>query len=470
MSTEIEFEELLEEHNDTDSLMAQTEKDERIALNDNVAVQENNPKKRKVHKRIRQRNLVIRKIQECIAKGMSAEEIITEMDIIDDRRDLMKWFKKAKDDNRLTAEQCESVLIFKDVYNKVTNNGKTPKYVPMHKTLFRKIPCMKFFIDEKIVAMRMGSYVKHIQTVCDFVEIYPYEILDNDTPLQKCMEVLATFAKESNKPMSNYLASFRTFLLTHSISIPKGYKTGKFVVEAQQQYPDIELTDKQFEQCLFFLDEHYPEYLKFFAIQHETFARSNALEDWTVTYEMKQMEIDGELCEYLEIPRFFEPKTQDYWTKRIFDHRVIHILQSLDKNTKLFPRGKNFDKYKRLYHDALRAMYKHIGLIPSNVTKEQDTQKGSKERYIWKNPAYTLRHSGARMWVRRSNHNPNMVATMGWNDVGILTKHYAGTTDAEFFSQQACEVCSPRKNKFDNMEFCSTSHSLLHFQREKNAS
>ena len=120
--------------------------------------------------------------------------------------------------------------------------------------------------------------------------------------------------------------------------------------------------------------------------------------------------------------------------------------------------------------NVLREMYQHIGLIPANAKEARDLETGSKEAYIWRDPAYTLRHSGARMWVRRSNHNPNMVATMGWNDVGILTKHYAGTTDAEFFSQQACEVCKPRKNKFDNLEFCSTSHALLHFQREKNAS
>ena len=182
------------------------------------------------------------------------------------------------------------------------------------------------------------------------------------------------------------------------------------------------------------------------------------------------MEVDGELCEYLEIPRFYEAKTGDYWTKRVFDHRVIHILQNIEKNTDFFPKIKYFKVYKTKYHNALREMYREIGILPKNATSIDQLKRGTKEYYIFREPAYVLRHSGARMWVRRANYNANLIATMGWNDVGILTKHYASTSDAEFFSQRVCEVCNPRKHKFDNMEFCSTSHALLHYQREKIAS
>ena len=428
----------------------------------NMRIQDLIPRK---DKRLRKRAKILFRIRYMINHGFTPKQMVEDLEPIEDYKQLRRWLYMGRDEKLYTQEQVEATLAWESI-----NDKSVKEYHRVHKLMFQQIPCIADFKEAKIKIVRVWSYMKHIQTVCDVIEKYPYQLLDSENSLTLLADALSVFNKKTGKPLSDYIASWRTFFQHHGITIPKGFRSGALQVTPPNKYPDVELTDKQFEEGLYWLDEHHPEYLKFFAVQHEIFARSSAISQWTVNYELKQMEVDGELCEYLEIPRFYEAKTGDYWTKRVFDHRVIHILQNIEKNTDFFPKIKYFKVYKTKYHNALREMYREIGILPKNATSIDQLKRGTKEYYIFREPAYVLRHSGARMWVRRANYNANLIATMGWNDVGILTKHYASTSDAEFFSQRVCEVCNPRKHKFDNMEFCSTSHALLHYQREKIAS
>lgn len=419
------------------------------------------------NRRTRKTANLMRKVRESMQKGLTAREIVDKYEKLDDVKHLKRLFKHGLDKKIWTKENIDVVLRSEFIVN-----GTIEEFYKMRPELWQRLPIMVKFKEGKKMKYRLGSYLRHIQRFCEFHGIYPHVIIEHEKPLEFFSELYTKFKNAQPDASENYLASLRSFLGYNGVMVPTGYRGGDLQVKQSMRYADVELTDKQFEECLYWLDEHYPDFLKYFAIQHEIFARSNALLRWKVNFERKQMEIDGELCEYLEIPRFFEPKTRDYWTKRVFDHRVIHILENLPQNQYLFPINMKAFKTKhlKLYYQALREMYMAIGILPKGTKVLSDLEQGSKQAYIWKEPAYALRHSGARMWNRRANYNPQMVATMGWNEVGILTKHYAGTTDSEFFSQKTCEVCSPRNHKFDNMEFCSTSHALLHYQREKNAS
>ena len=106
----------------------------------------------------------------------------------------------------------------------------------------------------------------------------------------------------------------------------------------------------------------------------------------------------------------------------------------------------------------LREYYIEIG----KIEKDTKYQKGVDGWLYLNRPIYTIRHSAAQMWMRRTAFNLELVAKMGWDDTKTLSKFYARTTVKNIMQAGTCYYCRPPQTKTAERLFCSATHALAY--------
>ena len=110
------------------------------------------------------------------------------------------------------------------------------------------------------------------------------------------------------------------------------------------------------------------------------------------------------------------------------------------------------------YAGMLREYYVEI----EKMERDQVYKKGV-EAWMYSNrPIYTIRHSAALMWMRRTGFNLELVAKMGWDDTKTLSKFYARTTVNNIMQAGNCYYCRPPSTETNEKIFCSASHALAY--------
>jgi len=149
-------------------------------------------------------------------------------------------------------------------------------------------------------------------------------------------------------------------------------------------------------------------------------------------------------------------KTKKHFDKLILNPNVLKRLTQLSKNKPIVDGDKGYKS--TTYAEMLREYYTDIGKIETNIKYK----KGQDGWMFFNRPIYSIRHSAALMWMRRTAFNLELVAKMGWDDTKTLSKFYARTTVKNIMQAGTCYYCRPPKVETDEMLFCSAVHALAY--------
>ncbi len=368
----------------------------------------------------------------------------------------------------------------------------------MSKDDFKKLDVIQKWIEKKSQSnegqgiKNLESYVGKVLITCNTLQTHPDVIIfsydDNGEPTH--LDALSKFMMDFKHAMQDdkvkylrtgkktrtngsktgiidYVRAWASLLEAHGKPIPSKYGGKHHILSRNNpstsgNYSSIQLTDKEFEFGISFCNAYGKELQALYALQHEMITRTDAIFQWTVNYEIKELELDGIQCRYAEIKNFHEQKTNSNWTKLVIDKRVLSILESLTIGKTIIPK-KDIPEMKKKYNAMLRQLYTRIGKLPSGI---DSFEHGTEQWYMQTEPSYVLRHSGSHNWLRRCGYRYDLVSKLGWEQVDTLAKYYASQSFDYLFRQNECYLCRPPTNTdTDNQYFCSLEHVLAYKNR-----
>lgn len=357
-------------------------------------------------------------------------------------------------------------LFDNDLLKATTNIGvNTPPFLYNRKA-FEQLDIIKNFIEKcKVNKKDPGRYVSPLFTMCRTISLDPRELI---TSKNVCESKFSSFdntwaSLHPNKTTERYSKALRKFIeynkdeahfdLDESVAVPGGS-------QSNGDYATVHLTDKELTFQLKYLEKHYGwEASVLVGIFHEIFPRPEAAFSWIPTIEQKWIDVDGKTYEYAET-RIYEPKQEKYYDKLILDPRVLKMIKELNPNKPLVSKESR-SQTESVLSEALREVYVKLGKMEAGEVYD----KGQPGWLYSKRPIYTQRHSSATMWVRRTNFNFSLVASMGWEDVKTLTKYYARNTTQSIMAAGVCYFCKPPSVKTDKAVFCSAPHALAYLNK-----
>lgn len=351
----------------------------------------------------------------------------------------------------------------------------------------------------------MSSIISQILTVCNTLNVSPKDLLlgfyGHDRELEKNPDaepnhlLALTYAlNDFRKHMDNktviriyegvesdedtsilsYVLAMRQLYACNDKPVPKGYGGKGHIVSGAKEnfgaYNHVQLSDKaKIRGIKFFKEKYGIEYARFFALMFEMMPRTSAMFDWVVSFQFESKHIDGILCHYAKT-RIYESKTDKWWNKTIYDPAVLELARDAPQGKPIITT-ENRNTFEKRFGVAMREFYVQEKMLPETVllsrkdSRYPKYKKTTTEFYLLTHAVYTLRHSGAHMWMRRSNYNGVLVANKGWETVDILTKAYAGMPDDYELEAGTCYYCDPPQNRdTENYVFCSPRHSLVYLQ------
>jgi hypothetical protein len=167
------------------------------------------------------------------------------------------------------------------------------------------------------------------------------------------------------------------------------------------------------------------------------------------------MEEGGRTIEYAQLS-VVESKQGVRYDKLILHPKVLEMTFDMKYGKPIVSEKKEVAEKK--YADLLRTFYISIGKIDDNTI-----YKSGNEQWIYKTrPLYTIRHSSAHMWMRRTNYNADLVASMGWEDSKTLLKYYSRVSTKSIMSAGMCQYCKPPLRDTGEYSFCSATHATAY--------
>ncbi|MCL4435799.1 MAG: hypothetical protein M1503_11570 [Thaumarchaeota archaeon] len=292
-------------------------------------------------------------------------------------------------------------------------------------TQFKKIVTGKIVKDFKINPLKFDK--PQIQR---FVELYKQQKgLDQDTVITQGVR----------RTLRSWILDARGENLTESEGIALGISGEKVNFGV---YNDVFWTDPQIDTIYDIIprvaEKHKldpVEALGLWSAGIETFARTDRLFQLETSKPAVE-DINGHQAFFF---RILETKTDRLWPKIILDKRAVEAVKALIEVRKqkrfLFidPEEsqdihKVSERKQDRYHPVFRDLNRELG-IPENY------EIGDTKGYFYRRPLYTLRHSGAHLWLRRRYKQTGVwdfayVASMGWDDISTLMRCY-GALPAE---------------------------------------
>ena len=318
------------------------------------------------------------------------------------------------------------------------------KFVKKYKVVDNWVTDMRTRSGGKpIVAWR--SYLNKLKTVCDTLNLNPYELLSIkngkqhggvESALQDFASAMQTgkiqyASTRGSKPtyddistrFFNYVMAVRNFCAVNGVSIPpriNGILSGK--KQGYGKYAHVRLSFEKIDQCVKLLGEKYGYASKeqtLFVFFYLTCARKQAGLD-VKAHTVIHHESGWVTC------RVQESKTGSMWTKYIPNDNP-HQQIFLDY-------VKKREGYKYLFGDSVEELNKTYDLLPS-IFEEIYRLAGIKEEYFYIMQVHALRHVGAHYWLNRTNYNHVIVSRIGgWKSVQTLIDCY-GQPDEDYIIQ-----------------------------------
>tara|TARA_B100000470_G_C19794424_1_gene393636 strand:+ start:1660 stop:2877 length:1218 start_codon:yes stop_codon:yes gene_type:complete len=262
--------------------------------------------------------------------------------------------------------------------------------------------------------------------------------------------------KYPNKMLDRYNRAIRKFLVFNQITLPPNSKVMPSGTESQGEYSRVRLSDQQVEDGMDWFQKNYgDDWSTLFGIHHEIFARPATMLNWIPEFEIVHADVDGKSYQY-GTTEVFEKKTAKHFDKLILNPIVLKRLSELPKNKPVIDGIK--EQTSPIYAEMLREYYTDIGKLETNTKYK----KGVDGWLFFNRPIYSIRHSAALMWMRRTAFNLELVAKMGWDDTKTLSKFYARTTVKNIMQAGTCYYCRPPIETSDEKIFCSASHALAY--------
>ena len=337
---------------------------------------------------------------------------------------------------------------------------RAPEVFNREKKEFLALPVMTKFIEKcEMAGQNHQRWTSPLFTICKWIKADPSDFI---TSFEDAEVLYSKFVQMWNKKRPketsvNYRKAMRKFLQMNSIVIPPKSKTIPSDSDARGDYANVALDDMEFTLGLrFFAEQKERKFLNLFALYHEMFPRPMTLMNWTPNHEVHYVEVDGKSYPFAKAS-VYENKQAKHYEKMILDKRVLGILEKVPKHHKLVEGDLEGCQIK--FSSLLKKFYSTIGKIDPEVKYEKGV-----DGWMYQNrPIYTLRHSAASLWLRRTSFNSNLVATMGWEDSKTLDKFYAKTTVDNLMQTGICYYHNPPQIKTNKLIFCSPAHAVAYY-------
>lgn len=324
---------------------------------------------------------------------------------------------------------------------------------------FRHLDIIKDFVTQlKFDKLLPTTSVSPLYQICKETDTHPEDLKDS---IRKAEIVYAKFVeswklKYPDKLLIKHDKAIRKFLLFLGHSITNSHKTFYADNSVGGDYANTRLSDQEFQKGLEFMErEGGIEYKNLFGIHHETFVRPITLFKVLPKVEMQFLEVAGKTLEYAQLS-VVESKQGVRYDKLILHPKVVDMVFDMKANQMIVSDKKEIAEKK--YANLLRAFYHEIGKLSTEITS-----KRGEEGWLYQNrPLYTIRHSSAHMWMRRTNYNADLVASMGWEDSKTLLKFYSRVSTKSIMSAGVCQYCRPPIRESTELSFCSASHSVAY--------
>lgn len=353
---------------------------------------------------------------------------------------------------------CKYRKMLKD--NGAIKTANLPEGVPWYfasHTHFRGIPVIQEYIEKlKINNNNVSKSVAPLFHIFKETNTHPDELRESFGKAEKVYSRFVDIWKSKNpdKILINHDKAIRKFLGFLGHTVTKSNKVFYADDSVGGDYAHVRLSDKEFDKGLDFMEkEGGNEYRNLFGIHHETFVRPITLFKPMPRLEMQFMEEGGKVMEYAQLT-VVETKQGTRYDKLILNPKVLEMTFDLKPNHMIVSEPKS--EAEKKYADLLRLFYTEIGKIQSDIE-----YKRGEEGWLYKNrPLYTIRHSSAHMWMRRTNYNADLVASMGWEDSKTLLTYYSRVSTKSIMSAGVCQFCRPPMRETDEFSFCSANHAL----------
>lgn len=323
---------------------------------------------------------------------------------------------------------------------------------------FRQIPSVKTLEREcRTSDLEFKNYLNPLLKVCRTVSGHPDKLLtDFQTSEEIFLEFLQVWEKENrDQTPERYRKAVRKFMDVNGIQMKTRAKILKGGSDSTGGYSDIKLSNNELNQVLLEMEKHGGIIYKvLLGINHEMFPRPESLWKWKPRIESRYIDVDGKSYEYGAC-EVYEQKQDKKYKKMILDPDILGLVKELPNRPII---DEPFGKWQTKYCKLLRNAFYEIGKIDrSTVYKKGD------EGYYWENrPIYSIRHSSAVQWMRRTAFNAALVSNMGWEDPKTLSQFYASTTVEQIMEAGQCWYCRPPAEKKGDSLFCSASHALAY--------
>lgn len=233
--------------------------------------------------------------------------------------------------------------------------------------------------------------------------------------LAKAQEFIAAYLKKyQTKTVPRHLImAIRHFLASKSIVIPRGFGaqfglSGEKIGYGKARF--VKATDEEIERVRAALKGDL-EALTFFDWGIESLARMQTLiktrnqfrdEENIITTVMHETKTNRDFQKILPLDI---PHCYDTWLEiqaLSIGRQYIFFDSELTKDVSRFA-----DRMSK----RLKAAYKQAGIT---------------EPYAYKKPFHFLRHTGAHLWLMRTDYDYGLVAELGWDDINTLRDCYGG--------------------------------------------
>ena len=324
---------------------------------------------------------------------------------------------------------------------------------------FRTLDIIKEFITQlKFDKLLPTTSISPLYQICKATDTHPEDLKDS---IRKAEIIYAKFVEiwkrdNPDKLLIKHDKAMRKFLKFLGHNITNTHKTFYADDSVGGDYASTRLTDKEFQLGLEFMEkEGGNEYKNLFGIHHETFVRPITLFKTLPKVEMQFLEVAGKTLEYAQLS-VVESKQGVRYDKLILHPKVVDMTFELKANQMIVSDKKEIAEKK--YANLLRGFYHEIGKLDS-----ENISKRGEEGWLYQNrPLYTIRHSSAHMWMRRTNYNADLVASMGWEDSKTLLKFYSRVSTKSIMSAGVCQYCRPPIRETNEFSFCSASHAVAY--------
>lgn len=324
---------------------------------------------------------------------------------------------------------------------------------------FRSLDIIKDFVEQlKFDKLLPTTSISPLYQICKATDTHPEDLKDS---VRKAEIVYAKFVEiwkrdHPDKLLIKHDKSIRKFLKFLGHNVTNYHKTFYADESVGGEYANTRLSDKEFQLGLEFMEkEGGIEYKNLFGIHHETFVRPITLFKTLPKVEMQFLEVGNKTLEYAQLS-VVESKQGVRYDKLILHPKVVDMTFDLKANQMIVSDKKEIAEKK--YAKLLRMFYHEIGKLSPDIIS-----KRGEEGWLYQNrPLYTIRHSSAHMWMRRTNYNADLVSSMGWEDSKTLLKFYSRVSTKSIMSAGVCQYCRPPIRESSEYSFCSASHAVAY--------